>query len=238
MTKREKGADRRARLDQVQREQKAAARKRNVLTAVIGVSAGVLILGGTAFAISNQEKNKPENKALSAFGVSAADANCGDVSTEKSTESGQHVGPGTDKADITKVTYATVPPTSGQHFPTWLPSSRNFYAADDEPVVEQVEHNLEHGYTVVWYATTLPKSDIAALEGLSANIASSLPDRKFLVVPWNPQYGALPADKTVAISHWGAKNGFRQLCGQVSGEAIQQFVQDHPSTDSPEPNAA
>ena len=40
------------------------------------------------------------------------------------------------------------------------------------------------------------------------------------------------------MSHWGAKSGYRQLCGKVSGPAIQAFVDAHPASDSPEPNAA
>jgi len=238
VTKREKGADRRERLEAVQREQKAAQRKRNVTTAVVGVAAGALIIGGTLFAISNQQKNKPENRSASRYGVSASAAACDGVLESPSSSSGNHVGPGTNTPKETHVNYSTIPPTGGPHFPVWLESSINFYSVADKPKVENLVHNLEHGYTVVWYLPTLPADQVSALKGLSATIAAKLPGNKFIVAPWDTTRGDFPAGKTVAISHWGTKHGYRQFCGQVSGEAIQQFVDAHPSTDSPEPNAA
>ena len=42
----------------------------------------------------------------------------------------------------------------------------------------------------------------------------------------------------VAMSHWGAENGYVQTCGAVSGEAINAFMDSYPYTDSPEPNGA
>lgn len=238
MSKRETGAERRTRLDEVKRAQKAEQRRKNLLTAGIGALVGVVIIGGTVFFIAAQESKKPTNKAIDEFGVAAAAADCDPVSTEKVGGAGEHVGPGTNKPDVVTVKYSTVPPTSGQHYPTWLPSSRNFYSVDDSPKVEQLVHNLEHGYTVVWYSPELPAGEVDTLEGLSEKISSDLPGNKFIVAPWNPAYGELPADKAVAISHWGAKSGYRQVCGAVSGPAIKAFVDAHPSTDAPEPNAA
>ena len=40
------------------------------------------------------------------------------------------------------------------------------------------------------------------------------------------------------MSHWGAEASHIQLCGKVSGDAVQSFIEDHPASDSPEPNAA
>lgn len=236
MTKREKGADRRERLEAERRTQKAAQRKRNILTAGIGVLAGAVIIGGTVFAIVSQEKDKPENKDYSAFGVSAAAADCSPVQKNAVSGSGDHVGPGTNKAAVTQVAYSTVPPTSGQHFAVWLDVDRHFYSVADKPKIEQAVHNLEHGYNVVWYSPTLPAAQVSTLEDLSEKIGGTSSTRKFIVLPWDTAYGAFPSGKTVAISHWGKKEGFRQLCGSVSGEALGQFVEDHPSSDSPEPN--
>jgi hypothetical protein len=39
------------------------------------------------------------------------------------------------------------------------------------------------------------------------------------------------------MSHWGAQDSAIQLCGKVSGEAVQEFMTQFPSTDAPEPNA-
>jgi hypothetical protein len=238
VTKRPKGAERREALEAIQREQKAAQRKKNLLTALIGGVAGLVIIGGTVVAIANQERNDPTKQDLTAFGVAAASASCTEVETNPVTGTGNHVGPGTDQASITRVTYDTVPPTSGQHFANWLPSQRNFYSAEDRPVMERLVHNLEHGYNVVWYTDALPEADVAALEDLSAKIADGLPGNKFIASAWDPAYGAFPEGKTIGMSHWGAKEGFRQFCGKLSGPAIQDFVDAHPASDSPEPNAA
>jgi hypothetical protein len=33
-------------------------------------------------------------------------------------------------------------------------------------------------------------------------------------------------------------SGFRQYCGELSGEVVRDFVTTYPFSDSPEPNAA
>ena len=71
---------------------------------------------------------------------------------------------------------------------------------------------------------------------------------KFIVSAWDPTYGELPADKKFALSHWSATPGApgttpsapvgnRQLCGDLSGAVVQAFVEKHPRTSSPEPDA-
>jgi hypothetical protein len=69
--------------------------------------------------------------------------------------------------------------------------------------------------------------------------------RKFIVSAWDESRGAFPDGKHIALSHWSAKGdgagsaglGHRQLCGQVSGEAVDQFMTQFPFSDAPEPNA-
>jgi hypothetical protein len=69
------------------------------------------------------------------------------------------------------------------------------------------------------------------------------------VSAWDPAYGQLPAGKKFALSHWSAapgtdqlqvanQAGHRQLCGDLSGEAVKAFVEKHPRTSAPEPNGA
>ena len=100
-------------------------------------------------------------------------------------------------------------------------------------------HNLEHGYSIVWYSESLPKAQQDELRKISDLVRSDKSSQgKFIVSAWDASRGAFPAGKNVAISHWGAKNGFRQLCGAVSGEQIKTFMEAHPWTDAPEPNAA
>jgi len=232
VSKKTSGNERRAQVEAVKREQKSGERRRNVITAVVGASFAALILGGTAIGLANQRNNDPAKKPASALGVAADAAECGTVTKDRVGASGQHVNP-----DSPAVKYATAPPSSGAHFPEPAAATRNFYAADEGPRVEELVHNLEHGYTVAWYVPTTAADDIDTLERIAINITANLTP-KFIVAPWDPTYGAFPEGKSIALSQWGVKAGSRQFCGTPSGEAIQQFVTAHPSTDSPEPNAA
>lgn len=230
--KKASGDDRRARVEAVKQEQKARDRRRNLITAIVAMSFVALILGGTAFGLTTQSNNDPANKAASELGVAVDQAGCTEVTKDKVGESGQHVDPGSPA-----VKYATVPPSSGAHFPAPADPSRNFYAADEGPRVEELVHNLEHGYTVAWYLPSAPSDDIDALERIATNVSANLTP-KFIAAPWDSTYGAFPEGKSIALSHWGVKAGSRQFCSAPSGEVIQQFVTAHPSSSSPEPNAA
>jgi hypothetical protein len=59
-----------------------------------------------------------------------------------------------------------------------------------------------------------------------------------VISAWDDAYGDFPAGKHLGMSHWGAADSFTQVCGKVSGAAVQKFIEDHPASDSPEPNAA
>lgn len=232
MTKRESGAERRARLDEIKKTQKAAQRKRTLLTAGIGLGAGVLILGGAGAYIVADQSNKPSNKSFSEFGVAAADAGCTDVQTSATSGGNEHV--------TTSVDYATSPPSSGPHNPQWIGypggPSQHFFSVDEAPAVENVVHNLEHGHNVVWYLPTLPEDQVDTLRDLADKISDDTDTYKFLVVPWDTSKGDFPEGKNIGMSHWGKTEGSVQHCATVSGEAISSFVDAHPSSDSPEPN--
>ncbi len=230
--------DRKARVEEMRKQQKAQERRKSVLFIGVACVIAVVIIGAAATPTILGWLNDPARQDASSFGVSAAAASCDTIVSEEASGVGTHVGPGTDSPDTTRVEYTTVPPTSGQHYAFPAAFSRKFYTADDRPPMEQLVHNLEHGYTVVWYDDTIGDDQVDALRDLSKNISSHEGSEKFIVSAWDASYGDFPADKHVAISHWGAEQGHRQLCGQVSGEAIEDFVQTYPSTDAPEPNGA
>ena len=106
--------------------------------------------------------------------------------------------------------------------------------------METLVHNLEHGYTVVWYDETVAADpeQLQAIEDLSARIPEEPGKIKFIASAWDDAYGAFPSGIHVAMSHWGAKEGHVQMCGQVSGEAINAFMDAYPYTDALEPNGA
>lgn len=236
--------DRKAKVAELQRQARAAERRRTVL--IIGVAGGVvaLIAGAVAVAIVTDKSRAPSGSLVSQ-GVTAAQAACDPVTNDPAAGSGRHVGPQTDKPDVRTVKYSTVPPTSGEHFAAPEFPNRQFYTATDRPKMENLVHNLEHGYSVLWYDDTITGEKVAQLKAISreANATTQAQD-KFIVSAWDPAYGALPAGKHVALSHWSGdpqdpkkQSGHRMLCGAVSGEVVQSFIKSYPRTSAPEPNA-
>jgi hypothetical protein len=231
--------NRRAKLEELRKQQRAAERRKTLVFVGIASVIALAIVVAAAIPIYNEWRNDPARRSISSFGVSMAAAQCDNEQAEPATGTGDHVGPGTDKANITKVEYATVPPTFGKHFPVPAPFTRKFYTVSDRPPMEQLVHNLEHGYNVVWYDDTIKGEQLDDLRALSEKIGNDTDGNPYFIISaWDKAYGNFPQGKHVGMSHWGAKQGIRQLCGQASGAAIDRFVKAHPKSDSPEPNAA
>ncbi len=101
-------------------------------------------------------------------------------------------------------------------------------------------HNLEHGYTILWYDDTIKGEELKTLEDLATSASNSDmagPGNKFIVSAWDDSYGTFPSGKHLGMSHWGAQDSSIQLCGKVSGGAVEAFMKKFPATDAPEPNA-
>jgi hypothetical protein len=142
--------------------------------------------------------------------------------------------------DGTVEKYATVPPSYGPHWGSPVFPARTFYTERDKPQMEQLVHNLEHGYTVLWYDDTIKGQELKTLEDLATSASNSDmagPGKKFIVSAWDDAYGKFPSGKHLGMSHWGAKDSSIQLCGKVSGGAVEAFMKKFPATDAPEPNA-
>jgi Protein of unknown function (DUF3105) len=236
--------DRRAKIAEMQRQAKAAERRRTLLIVGTAIAVVVVIAGAVGFAILRDPNRRPSG-ALNTLGVSASAAACSPVTNDKASGGAVHVGPGTQQPGVTRVKYSTVPPTSGEHFATPEYPNRQFYTVSDRPKMETLVHNLEHGYTILWYDASATAQQKATLKSVAekANATSQARD-KFIVSAWDPTYGAFPAGKHFALSHWAAdpqdltkQSGHRQLCGDVSGDVVQKFITAYPRTSAPEPNA-
>lgn len=232
--------NRRQAVEALRAEQRAAERKKTLTIVGAAAAVGIVVIGAAAVPLVNDYRNDPARRSVSSFGVSAAAASCGAVIDDPATESGVHVGPGTNTPDQERVDYAMVPPSSGSHFIDPGPSGVTFYTVKDRLPMERYVHNLEHGWTILWYPADASKDEVADVKGLAAKLGASSDKRtvgKFLATVYDPSYGAFPAGKRFAVSHWGAKHGRRQLCGDLSGAAVNAFVTANPYTDSPEPTA-
>ncbi|RJK95371.1 DUF3105 domain-containing protein [Vallicoccus soli] len=226
--------DRRATLEAMRREQKSSERRKNLM--VVG-GAGVLGLGliaAVGIPTYLDYRDDPANRAVASYGVDAAAASCDEPVIEPATGVQEHV------ADGTTVTYGANPPAFGAHYAVPATFERSFYTPEDRPPVEQLVHNLEHGYTVLWYDPELAEADRSALSDLASSVREKMSDQvagtKFIVAPWDAGTAEVAEGKRYVLAHWGAQQGARQACGDLSGAVVEDFVEAHPYTDSPEPN--
>ncbi|BCJ76935.1 hypothetical protein CS0771_64790 [Catellatospora sp. IY07-71] len=203
-------------------------------TAVAAAAVGLGLLAAAAVPFVRAYADSPRHRPAASFGVAADQAGCDAELTDPVSGVGMHVGPGTSQPTATRVGYETVPPSSGPHYVYPAQRARRFYLPQDRPAMEELVHNLEHGYTVVWYTGTLPAAEVEALRELAVKLGDDAYGEKFIVSAWDDSYGAFPAGRPLAMSHWGRTAGYRQFCARVSGAAIERFVLAHPAADAPE----
>jgi hypothetical protein len=243
--------NRRAVIDDIRKKQKGAEKRRGF--AIVGVCAvvAVLIVGAAAYGPVKSWWDERQFNDVQLADIGAPASSCGKITTQKADGNQNHVPTGT------KVDYTTAPPAFGAHWNEAgvapVAMEKKFYAWGERPELESLVHNLEHGYTIVWYDQTA-NGDSKEISQLRA-IASKFPGTsnwryKFKIVPWLPtdENGKkFPSGQHIAISHWSAGGegqtdttkqvGAFQYCSSVSGAAIKSFMTKYPYTDSPEPNA-
>jgi hypothetical protein len=222
----------------MQRDQARSDKRRTLLIVAGSIIVGLAIIAVPAFKLIQDSKTK--DTAVTALGAAASAASCDTVVDDKASGTQDH------KPDGTVIQYPVSPPSSGPHYQVWAPFGKTFYT-DDRPPVPNLVHNLEHGYTILWYneATAKNKEQLDLIEKIAK---SKLPDEangKFIAAPIKESDGLQPwpAGKNVAFSHWSGNAqggttafGHRQFCGSVSGEALNEFIKKFPSTDAQEPN--
>jgi hypothetical protein len=242
--------DRRAKVEAMRREQQARERRKSLLFIVIAVVVGLGIVAAAAVPSYLKSRNDPAKKALSSFGVDAGAADCSDVETKDGTNT-EALRAHDEDGKVEK--YATVPPSYGPHWGSPVFPARTFYTARDRPDMEQLVHNLEHGYTILWYDETVANDDDQMLElrAVADKLAGTSNFRtKFIAAPWTSEDEdgkKFPDGQHIAFSHWsaggedaqdGKQVGVWQYCSDVSGAALKDFMLKYPYTDSPEPAAA
>ena len=237
-----KDRDRRAVVEQMRRDQKKAERRRTIVVVSACVVVALVIVGLAAIPLLKQ--NSLTSGDLASIGASEKAAACTPIQTKKANGNQDH------KPQGTPISYDDAPPAFGPHWPSPAPFERKFYTADDRPDVEFLVHNLEHGYSLLWYDDTIAKSSdqLAVVKAIAKKYEGSqkLTD-KFIAVPWTSKDGkAFPAGKHVALTHWSAggdptevskQKGVWQYCGDPSGAVVQKFMKEYPYSDSPEPQA-
>lgn len=238
--------DRRAVVDQMRGKQKNAERRRGF--AIVGVCAVValLIIGAAAFKPVMDWWDLRQFEKLELASIGAPASACQDITTKPADGNQDHVPVGTEMPP-----YPDAPPAFGQHWETWDGMERKFYTPSDRPDLGLIVHNLEHGYTILWYDETAADDDemMDQVRAISQKYKGTSNLRlKFKAVPWTEDDGAaFPKGQHIAFTHWSkgvadggeeAKQlGVFQYCSAPSGPAIQEFMDAYPYLDSPEPNA-
>jgi hypothetical protein len=243
-------SDRQAVIEQIRKKQKGSEQRRGLAIVGVCVLIAVLIVGAAAFKPIKDWWDGRALDKLSLADIGSPASSCSDITTKKAEGNQDHVPTGQP------VDYEQAPPAFGPH---WnqpgvapAPMERKLYT-DDRPQLESLVHNLEHGYTILWYDATIADDDQAMddLRGIASKLEGTSDMRdKFIAAPWTSEDEkgkAFPDGKHVALTHWSAGGtgqtdaskqvGVWQYCSGVSGEALSSFMEKYPYFDSPEPSA-
>jgi hypothetical protein len=233
--------DRRARIEELKRQKRRKERVKTslMMLAVLGVVGA--IFGKQVYEWADGKLNDPLKRSIASFGVPLADAECSKITTDAASGGKDHRQVGT------RIKYAHVPPSSGPHYSNPVSfEARPFFTLKDMPPVENLVHNLEHGYTILWYYPDLPQKDQDEIRDLARKLRNEAEYQQFIATAWDKNYGEFRKGKKIALSHWSGPeddtdapaktHGHRLLCGQLSGEAVQDFMDKFPASDAPERN--
>ena len=249
-----KSSSRQAALEEVLAQRRAAERRRAILIVGVCVLVALVIVAVAVSLTMRESKEKERVQEISEQplgSIGAAASACDAITTMQTDGNDGHLQIGT------QVVYPTAPPAFGNHWSepgvAPAPFNRKFYTEQDRPELEALVHNLEHGYTILWYDDTIAgDSDAADIVEAIAERFRGEDDlrKKFIAAPWTAddveESGAFPDGQHVAISHWSVGSdpddpaqrlGAFQYCSEPSGAALEQFMLAHPYSDSPEPNA-
>jgi hypothetical protein len=246
-------SDRQQVIDDIRKKQRGAEKRRGF--AIVGVCAlvAVLIVAAAAYRPVKNWWDLRKFKDIDLASIGAPASDCDKVTTKPADGNQDHV------PQPSQVTYSTAPPAFGAHWNEAgvapAPFNRKFYTAQDRPELEALVHNLEHGYTILWYDQSVADDadELNAIDGIADKFRSNSDNfrLKFIAAPWTAEdekeSGKFPDGMHVALSHWSAGGsasndtskqvGVFQYCSAPSGAALEKFMLDYPYTDSPEPDA-
>jgi hypothetical protein len=113
-------------------------------------------------------------------------------------------------------------------------------------------HNLEHGWTIVWY-DDIPDAQLKQLHATADKFDAfgSNPKYNVIIAPWTDDDGdPIPGGKKIAFTHWSVHQptydraffakgdidswGESQYCSSFSGAALEDFMKRYPYDDAPE----
>jgi hypothetical protein len=238
-------SDRQKVIDEIKKKQKGADKRRGMMIVAVCVVIALLIVGAAAYRpIKNWWDLRQFNDVDLASIGAAADV-CEPEEKKAAEGSNDH------RTSGEQVAYENAPPAFGPHWndaDSPAPIKKRFYTDDERPELESLLHNLEHGYTILWYDPTIADDNdmLVQVEGIAKKLDASDSNFrfKFIAAPWTSddekEVGKFPEGQHIALTHWTGgdqSQGVWQYCSEPSGAALKTFMDDYPYTDSPEPNA-
>ncbi len=248
MSKSNTNRERREQLEQMRRQARAAERRRTliVVAGCVAVALIIVAVAGGSIYQDHRQSEAAKKQRLEDIGSAVADAGCSPIQSESANGEGQHTS--------NPVDYKTVPPAFGPHNPTAAEGGVHIYDKSSRPDVEILVHNLEHGWTLVWYdgAVADDSAQMQVLEATAAKFDAHGQDPKYnlIIAPWTSDDGEpIPDGKHIAITHWSVHQpvyqaptsndpvdsfGESQYCDSFSGAVLDSFMKKYPYDDAPE----
>lgn len=244
---RETGSERRARLEQIRKEQQSAERRRRLLGVIVLVVVLAVLVIAVVIGLRNSSSSDaaPPAKQIIPAGVPASPVekqpkpatvpNPTSIQGVVAYDTKGYPAPGTaDSGTLTHnhvggtIEYAVTPPVGGDHNPVWM--NAGVYT---KPVpTERAVHDLEHGAIWITYDPSLPASEVAQLRGFvdkqSLIQEGDNANRYIVMSPWAD--GSLPSK--VVLSSWG----YQLRLDNATDPRMQKFVDTfrHSQTYTPE----
>lgn len=236
--------DRKAVIDSIRKQRNTSEKRQGLLIVAVAGVIAIGLIGAVAWKPVSDAMDRRQARATALADIGAPADSCGEITKKDAQGEQDHVPEGTD------LTYPDAPPAFGQHWDIWDTMERQLYTASDRPELGELVHNLEHGYTLVWYDETAADDAemMADIRALAAKFDDETDYRnKAKMVPWTSKDGeAFPEGKHIALTHWSAGRGLEpsgkqegvwQFCSAPSGAALETFMEQFPYMDSPEPDA-
>ncbi|WP_232679502.1 DUF3105 domain-containing protein [Nocardioides sp. R-C-SC26] len=240
-------------IDDAMKKQRGAEKRRGFAIVGVCILVAALIVGAAAWRPVMDWWDLRQYNDLELADIGAPASACQEIVTHDAEGVSDHVPFGQS------VTYTDAPPAFGPHWNEAgvapAPFADKFYDDSDRPELESLVHNLEHGYTILWYDETIAADDdqMTEIQALAKKFKADDDNfrLKFIAAPWTSadddkvelakDSKSFPEGQHIAFTHWKGdaekSTGVWQYCSELSGEAVRDFMDEYPYTDSPEPNA-
>ena len=244
--------DRQAVIDQMRKKQKSAERRRGAIIVTVCVLVALGIVAAAVVPIIKDKWDVAEattSKALDDIGAPAS--SCQKITTKKADGNQQHVpsrhagrlhdGPAGVRCALERGrARARAVHQQVLHRPRTARSSRRWSTTSS---------TATRSSGTTRRSPTTPTSSPRSRRSRRSSATTNLRD-KFIAAPWtssDEDGEAFPDGQHVAFTHWSAGGtgetdttkqvGVFQYCSDVSGAALEAFMEEYPYFDSPEPSA-